>query len=71
MPMDWTLNEKAPAQTGAFLHSAEPPLARVILRPNRSLPRVGFAWLFLIIRTALTIPLVLLVGSLALWVVWC
>jgi len=72
MPARWTIPEKAPADTGAFsdsgLRGKGAPLARVMLRPNRSLSRRGLAWLLLIAWLFLLVPAVPLLGSAALWV---
>ncbi len=57
--------------TNAALGAARPegvPLASVILRPSRSLPRRGFAWLLLITWALLLLPLIPLLGTAALWV---
>jgi len=74
MPAIWKTQNEAPAQTGAFSLSDDggpdggAPVARVILRPSRSLSLVGFAWLMLITWAFLLLPLIPLLGSGALWV---
>lgn len=78
MPVLWIEHERAPAQSGAFLHSApdvapelQPelrPELRLLLSPHRSLPRKGFAWFLLILWGLLMVPMVPLLGSVALWV---
>ena len=70
MPVVWTSSEKAPASSGAFSDSGAdtPPLAQAILRPNRSLTRSGLAWLLVILWALLLIPLIPLLGNVALWV---
>jgi len=70
MPVEWTIPKGAPAETGAFFDWADghgAPMARVVLRPHRSLPRSGFAWFLLIVWGFLLIPLIPLLGTLALW----
>lgn len=72
MPVIWKIPEGTPAKTGALSDSAPGAaptlLAQVILRPNRSLPRSGLAWLLLILWGLLLVPLFPLLGSVALWV---
>lgn len=70
MPAIWTYNEKAPVTAGAFSESgdAPPPLARALLRPNRSLSRSGLAWLLVVLWGFLMVPLFPLLGVGAFWV---
>lgn len=78
MPVLWETiggalaNAEAPPHFGAGgegVTSARPaPVTRVVLRPNRSLSRKGFAWVLLIFWGFLLIPLVPLLGSSALWI---
>ncbi len=70
MPVIWTENSRAPAETGALLREGtqDAPLCRVRITPNRSLPRRGFAWFLLIIWGLLMLPLLSLLGSMALWI---
>ncbi|MFT4717504.1 MAG: putative membrane protein [Paracoccaceae bacterium] len=67
MPVVWNEIKAAPEKSGAVWRSDKTPVASVILRPNRSLPRVGFAWMLLIAWLMLMLPLLPLVGSPALW----
>ncbi len=69
MPFEWDdRTEGAPARTGAFsfAHGDEPAI-HVILWPHRSLPRRGFAAFIGITFAMLMIPLLALLGTLALW----
>lgn len=66
MPVEWIEREKAPAQSGAFSDSE--PVLRLILRPHRSLPLRDFAWFLLILWGLLMLPLLPLLGTVALWV---
>jgi len=68
MPVTWNQIEKAPAQTGAFFHSGKSPIASVLLRPNRSLPQAGFAWMLLVAWAFLMLPMLPLLGTKALWI---
>ena len=70
MPVEWIENERAPAKTGALSDFGEcsTPILRVVLRPNRSLPRKGLAWLLLLVWGLLLVPVIPLVGTVALWV---
>jgi len=66
----WRISLYPPASSGAFFHASHgdaPPLACVVLRPNRSLPRSGLAWLLVIVWGLLLVPLLPLVGTMALW----
>lgn len=69
MPVEWDdRTEGAPVRTGAFSFEAgQPPALHVILWPHRSLPRRGFAWVILLTFAMLLIPLLALLGTLALW----
>jgi uncharacterized membrane protein len=67
MAVYWERNEKAPAQSGAFWHRDDAPVARVVLQPNRSLSQRGFAWFLLGVWGVLMLPLLVLLGTMALW----
>ena len=69
MPMKWDhINEKAPDTTGAFFHADNnPPARRLTLWPHRSLPARGFVWFIAITATLFLLPLMALLGTLALW----
>jgi uncharacterized membrane protein len=67
MPVEWKKYERAPAQSGAFWHKDDRPVARVMLRPNRSLSYRGFAWFLLVVWGFLLLPLLSLLGTTALW----
>jgi len=63
--------KKAPKNFGAFFdltNRHDKPLLKMTLRPNRSLPRQGLAWLLLILWGFLLLPLLVLLGGPALWV---
>jgi uncharacterized membrane protein len=66
MPVHWHTDRGAPDETGALSHSNLP--VRAVLKPNRSLSRAGFAWLLLITWLLMLVPLLSLLGSIALWV---
>lgn len=68
MPVIWNSIEGAPADAGALFHGGDAPLHYAVLRPNRSLGRVGFAWLLVIVWGFLLVPVAPLLGSHALWV---
>lgn len=72
MPVYWTeTNLGAPDRSGAPVASdgpSPPPLYQVVLTPHRSMSRRGFAWLLLILWLFLLVPLIPLIGSLAMWV---
>jgi len=68
MPVQWNTLEGAPADVGALFHGESPPDHYAVLRPNRSLSRVGFAWLLVILWGLLLLPVAPLLGSHALWV---
>ncbi|QYX57628.1 DUF2244 domain-containing protein [Roseovarius sp. SCSIO 43702] len=55
MPYEWTSER------------GEAPGRRLVLWPHRSLPRKGFAAFILVTSAMLTVPLLPLLGSLALW----
>jgi uncharacterized membrane protein len=59
--------ETASGKSGAVWRSGEDPVAAALLRPNRSLPRVGFAWLLLITWGVLMLPMLPLIGTSSLW----
>ena len=69
MPFEWDdRTERAPARSGAFSFAAGDEAAvHVILWPHRSLPRRGFAAFIGITFAMLMIPLLALLGTLALW----
>lgn len=53
---------------GAFLHErGDAPALHAVLRPHRSLPPEGFAWVIGIAAVLLGIPLLPLLGTPALW----
>ncbi|APX89284.1 hypothetical protein BV394_05770 [Brevirhabdus pacifica] len=74
MPVERDIDRTgAPGKTGALSRSAgdggpDAPLYQVRLRPHRSLSRRGFATFIVITCLLLTLPLMALLGSAALWV---
>jgi uncharacterized membrane protein len=66
MPVHWLTETGAPADAGAPFLSGFP--VRAVLRPNRSLSRAGFAWVMLVTWLLMLVPLVSLLGTVALWV---
>jgi uncharacterized membrane protein len=69
MPFEWDdRTVGAPAKTGAFSFAeGGDPAVQVTLWPHRSLPRRGFAAFILITFGMLMVPLLALLGTLALW----
>lgn len=69
MTVHWdTHPDKAPVQTGAFLHGeGAAPALHAILTPHRSLPPEGFAWVISVAFVLLLIPTIPLLGTPALW----
>lgn len=49
------------------LHRTDPPFWQITLRPHRSLSNRGFALIFLVTAGALAVPLLALLGTVALW----
>lgn len=70
MPVEWLNTEGAPADAGALSDCGARglPLVRLRITPSRSMSRKGFAWLLLITWGLLLVPLIPLLGTLALWV---
>ncbi len=76
MPIIRVAKEGASANAGALPCSKDAMLdapdsallIRLVLRPNRSLSRKGFAWVLLITWAFLLVPLVPMLGTIALWV---
>lgn len=58
MPYEW--KDTAPEDSGAVSH-------RLTLWPHRSLPRRGFAWFIGTTAALMVLPLVALLGTIALW----
>ena len=69
MPFEWNkINDRASANAGAFSFANGDPPAKVLhVWPHRSLPRKGFAWFILITCGMLLLPLLALLGTMALW----
>ena len=69
MPLEWlTETKEAPVISGASLHSrGEPPLARLHVWPNRSLPKRGFVTFIAITFVMLMLPLLAVLGTPILW----
>ncbi len=69
MPYEWEdLTHGAPVKTGAFCYADDDaPALRITLWPHRSLPRRGFVAFIAITFAMLMIPLLGLLGTLALW----
>ncbi len=66
MPYEWlTDHDGAAEQSAAPFH--ERPLARLRLRPFRSLPKIGFVWFIGTTAALLAVPLVGLIGSPVVW----
>ncbi len=72
MPAVWMSNRGAPVQTGAPVRCGQPVsgpvVAQVVLHPHRSLSARGFAVVMLVTWLLCLVPLVPLLGTLALWV---
>ncbi|MGG7644219.1 DUF2244 domain-containing protein [Rhodovulum sp. YNF3179] len=66
MPLEHVTHGGAPADAGAP-SASEAPFYQVVLRPHRSLPPEGFAWVIAVACGFLLIPLIALLGTLALW----
>jgi uncharacterized membrane protein len=67
---DFIKTNRAPVQTGAFFDGETPegpPLYRLVLKPHRSLSRAGFALVLLIAWGFSVMPLLVLLGTSALW----
>lgn len=68
MPVDWHDRRTAPERSGACSFSAgDPPLLRLELWPNRSLPPRGFAAVILGTFALVLVPLLSVLGSPVLW----
>jgi uncharacterized membrane protein len=62
--------EKAEAYASAFFNATkrdDPPIFDHIVRPIKSLPNRGFVWVITITAIALSVPLMALLGTVALW----
>lgn len=59
MPYRWT-EETAPDDSGAVSH-------RLVLWPHRSLPRRGFVWFIGATMALVSLPLIAVIGTAALW----
>ncbi|MDJ0859203.1 MAG: DUF2244 domain-containing protein [Dinoroseobacter sp.] len=63
MPIEWSETmQEAPEKSGAFS-----PVAVLRLWPHRSLTAKGFVWFIGITATALSLPLIAVLGSVVLW----
>ncbi|MCC6006904.1 MAG: DUF2244 domain-containing protein [Rhodobacteraceae bacterium] len=67
MPLDRRENDRASAQAGALFASGAPPVLEWVLWPNRSLSPRGFVTLIAIVCVGFSIPLIPLIGTMALW----
>jgi hypothetical protein len=66
-----TTIDQAEAQASAFLIAAnrsDPPLFERYVRPVKSLPNSGFVWIIGISAVGFTLPLLALLGTIALWI---
>jgi uncharacterized membrane protein len=65
-----TTIKQAEAQASAFFiatNRSDPPLFTQYVRPIKSLPNTGFVWIICISAVGFTLPLLALLGTLALW----
>lgn len=73
MPYEWnTIDSTAPDQSGADLHPGHAggtPLAELRLWPYRSLPKQGFVIFIAITAAMISIPLLAIIGTVALWAI--
>lgn len=69
MPFEWVRkSSKAPVKSGAFAHGrVKEPVAELHLWPYRSLSRQGFCVFIGVTMALLALPLMGLLGTLALW----
>lgn len=69
MPIEWVLKEsKAPENSGAFCFAdGGPPMVQLHLWPHRSLPNRGFVAFFAISFALVSLPLLAVLGTAALW----
>jgi uncharacterized membrane protein len=66
-----TTIDQAEAQASAFLiatNRSDPPLFERYVRPVKSLPNSGFVWIIGISAVGFTLPLLALLGTIALWI---
>ena len=65
-----TTTDQAEAQASAFFTAtdrSDAPVFETCVQPVKSLSNVGFVWLFVIIAAGFSLPLLSLLGTLALW----
>lgn len=65
-------SKKAPGNSGALFCGNEDrkaPIYHIVLRPHRSLSRVGFAWLLLIFWLLLVLPIIPMLGRSVIWAI--
>ncbi|MFK5998898.1 MAG: DUF2244 domain-containing protein [Rhodobacterales bacterium] len=62
--------DQAEAQASAFFTATDrtdPPLFEICAQPVKSLPNAGFVWLIALLAAGFSLPLMALLGTVALW----
>lgn len=67
MPLDRRMTEGASAEAGALCARGDPPALELVLWPNRSLGPRGFVVLMALVCAGFSLPLIALLGTMALW----